>query len=424
VIRRKILLGLGCLLLISFFIPQIRSAASPSATSFIYLPIIIKSPTTITIWHAWTPISEEPGLFQIVDAFRTLNPAIQVVVQQKPFADDPNTPENDGLRAAFENAVVKPDIIIGPSDWGTAFLQAGYTQDLTGAVNNTVWSSLSTGAKGGVEFKGKITGLPHTIKGVVLYRNTTLISSAAATYSGFKTAAQTAGINGAILERGFFFSAAHLYKMGGSLMTATGQPNFNNSTGVAWLNLLKDFSNVGSTVYYADSDTDSFINGQAGYIIDGTWNLSSYIGEFGSNLAVDPWPTNDSGFGSGSLGGFVQTENMYLSSSATGSNRDASLQFMEFMLSQTSQTNLLNTVKHLPAINGVSVTDPVLVAAQNVLANSQPVPLDAELGFYWCNMDIALKSVFDNGADPSTALSTASTDISNSIAGNPPPACP
>jgi arabinogalactan oligomer/maltooligosaccharide transport system substrate-binding protein len=404
-----LLLGLGA---------PIVTLARPSAINQWYLPIIINNPvvTEVTLWHAWD-FSEQSGLQAVISAFEAAHPNIKVKTQYVLFAN---------LRGNFETAVssgTAPELVIGPADWGPGLLAQNKTQDLKTKIPTLLVDSLQASARGGVEYNGALVGLPHTIKGVLLYRNRNIISSSATTYSQLKANARAAQIEqdgiiqqyGAYLERGPFFVMGHLEAMGGDLMSISdGRPAFNTATGVQWLNLLKDFATFGNTSFNTDQDMLLFLSGLVGYIIDGSWNisrLSDPVEGLGASMTIDEWPTNDSGFGGGSLGGYVQTENIYLSANATGEQQSAALAFMQFMLDPTAQQILLNQSKHLPSVQGMTISNPLLQKAAMILGNGIPFPLQPELNQYWGLMESNLPQVYSGTKTPSQALS----DMENGI---------
>ena len=268
---------------------------------------------------------------------------------------------------------------------------------------------------GAVKYKGALVGLPQTIKGVVMFRNPSIVAEAPATYDDLVAAAQaaTAGDTvGANLEQGFFFSAGHLDGIGGQLMDRDGTPMFNDEKGVEWLNLLNSFKDAGPVEYYTDNDVNLFKAGKAGIIVDGTWNMSGLVEAVGAeNVVIDPWPAVGE---EAALSGYVQTENIYLNANAEGDDQMAGWKFMEFFLSPEAQA-MLADVGHIPAVAGVEVTDPLMLQAVDAFAGGAAFPVIPEMGAYWESMDTALKSVFDEGVDPAEALQTAFDSITAKI---------
>jgi maltose-binding protein MalE len=367
---------------------------------------------TVTLWHAWKE-SEIPALTKVIEAFQTEYPDVQFDVLYVPF---------DDLRGKYETAAATgggPTVLIGAADWGPALYDAELVADVSGMASEAFLRTINAAALGAVKYRNALIGLPQTIKGVVMFRNTSIIADAPATFSDLTMASAivTAGdIVGADLEYGFFFAAAHLHGVGGLLMDDKGNPLFNDDKGVEWLNLLDSFKDAGPTEYYTDNDVNLFKAGKAGIIIDGTWNMSGLAEAIGAdNLAIDPWPIP--------MSGYVQTENIYLSTNAEGDDKDVGWAFMEFFLSAEAQA-ILTEAGHIPAVAGVQVSDPLMQQAATAFEGGAAFPVIPEMGAYWGPMDTALKSVFDEGADPAAVLQQAYNTIVAAVAdirGEAPP---
>ncbi len=349
---------------------------------------------TVTLWHAWKE-NEIASLNEVIAAFQAKYPEVQFDVLYVPF---------DDLRGKFETAAATgggPSVLIGAADWGPALYDAGLVADFSPYVDDAFLGTINEAALGAVRYKDALVGLPQTIKGVVMFRNKALMPEAPKTFDELVQMAQ-ANNNCAFLERGFFFSAGHLMGLGGQLMDAQGNPTFNNEKGVEWVNLLVRFAEAGDVTYYTDDDINLFKAGEACVVIDGTWNMSNLAEAIGAdNLAIDPWPTP--------LSGFVQTEDIYLSANAEGDDLQASVAFIKFFLSPEAQALLADPTKaaHIPATKGVEITDPLMQAAASAFEGGVAFPVIPEMGAYWEPMDNALKSVFDQGADPAEALQQA-----------------
>ena len=361
----------------------------------------------ITLWHAWKE-NEIESLNEVIAAFQAKNPDTSFDTLYVPF---------DDLRSKYETAVATgggPNVLIGAADWGPAFYDAELVQDVTAFSDSVFLASINEAALGAVKYDGALVGLPQTIKGVVMFRNTDIIPDAPATYEDLVAAAQAAtsgDVVGANLERGFFFSAGHLNAVGGMLMDKNGDPMFNDENGVAWVDLLNSFTDAGPAEYYTDNDVNLFKAGKAGIIIDGSWNTASLAEAIGSDkLAIDPWPE--------SMSGYVQTENIYMSSNAEGDDQAAAWAFMKFFLSPEAQAILADPTKagHIPAVVGLEVNDPLMAMTIAAFANGVPFPVIPEMNAYWEPMDNALKSVFDEGADPAAALEQATSDVNAKLA--------
>jgi arabinogalactan oligomer/maltooligosaccharide transport system substrate-binding protein len=364
---------------------------------------------TVSLWHAWKE-EEIEGLNKVIAAFQEKNPDVQFEVLFVPF---------DDLRGKYETATATgggPAVLIGAADWGPALYDAELVADVTGFTTTPFLASINEAALGAVKYKGALVGLPQTIKGVVLFRNTGIIADAPGTYDDLVAAAQAAtqgDVVGADLEYGFFFSAAHLDGIGGQLMDRNGDPMFNDEKGVEWLNLLNSFKDAGPTEYYTDNDVNLFKAGQAGMVIDGSWNMAGLAEAIGAeNLAIDPWPATGE---ESHMSGYVQTENLYLNSNSEGDDQTASWEFMEFFLSPEAQA-MLTEVGHLPSVAGVEVNDPLMAQAVTAFEGGSVFPVIPEMGAYWGPMDTALQSVFDEGADPAEVLQAAFDSVTAAVA--------
>jgi arabinogalactan oligomer / maltooligosaccharide transport system substrate-binding protein len=363
---------------------------------------------TIVLWHSWKE-AEIPALNQVIAGFQEQYPNVTFDVLYTPHED---------LRGKFETATATgggPSVLIGSADWGPAFYDAELVADVSGMASDDFLATINEAALGAVEYKDALIGLPQTIKGVIMFRNTSIIADAPATWDDLVAAAQaaTAGdVVGADLEAGFFFSAAHLNGIGGQLMEEDGDPLFNDAKGVEWANLIKSFADAGPVEYNNDNDVNLFKAGKAGIIFDGTWNIGAMAEAIGAeNLAIDPWPT----YGDGHLSGFVQTENIYMGSNVTGDDQAAAWAFMEHFLSPEAQ-EILGTVGHIPATVGVEVTDPFLEQAAVSFEQGTAFPVIPEMGAYWGPMDNALLAILNEGADPAAALQEAYDAIVAAIA--------
>jgi maltose-binding protein MalE len=362
---------------------------------------------SIALWHSWGE-AEFAGLEGLIADFQNQHPDVGFDVQYIPAND---------LRAKFATAAAAgqgPTILLGPAEWGPALYDAQQVADLSTMAGRDLLTSLSPFALNAARYRGAVVGLPHRLQGVVMYRNRAILPEAPGTFDDLLAMAKEASAHdllGIDLERGFFFSAAHLNGIGGQLMDDAGNPTFNNEKGVEWLRLLEAFSYTGPAEYNTDNDLEQFRRGGVGVIIDGTWNLALLRDAIGAeNLAIDPWPA----YGDGHLSGYVQAENLYLSAAAMPNDQQAAWKFMEFLLSPEAQARLTN-VGHIPAVAGVGAGDPLLQQAIEVLKEGTPFPIIPEMEAYWEPMDAALTSVFEQKADPFEALQVAQESVTRAI---------
>jgi maltose-binding protein MalE len=394
----------------------IQPTASPLSTAE-RTPTLIPTPTdvviqgTITLWHSWDE-SELPALVQVIADFQNIYPNVLFDVLYIP---------DEVLRGRFEEearAGGGPTLLLGPAQWGPALYDAGLLSDLTQLAEEQMLANINQAAFEAVQYKDAIIGLPHTIQGVVLFRNLNIVPDSARTYEELIVLANSSTREdkvGAMLERSFFYSGAHLNGIGGRLMDNDGLPVFIDEKGEEWLDLLIKFEQVGPTDYYTDQDLVFFNEEKVGLIIDGTWNMLSSAETIGYNkFVIDPWPA----YGDGALSGYVLSNNIYLSTRITEDQQRASWKFMQYLLSPEAQTILVE-IDHLPSVEGVHISDPakgrLLTQVMSALSEGVTYPVNPRFEAYSIPMDIAIKQVLEEGASPAEALQIAHDSILISI---------
>jgi len=380
------------------------ASPTPSPT-----PTIIEG--TISIWHSWDE-TQRSVLFRTISVFQSVYPQVQFDVLYVPALD---------LAARFEEAMSQgsgPTILIAPAQWGGRFYEQGFIVDFGNRNLDSIIGLLNAAALETGVYRGKRLSVPITMNGAVLYRNKTILPSAAQTFEqmrAFATTATQAGTVCADLERSFFFSGGHLLGLGGLLLTAEGLPAFQQEDyryALEWLELLKAFEQVGMTEFNSDNDQRLFQEGRVGLIIEGSWNRYLLAGEVGPlNLAIDPWPT----YKTGRLAGFVQSEGVFLTRHAINEENDISWLFIQSLFSSETLANLGN-VGLIPAVgaeqlveNGgtISIGDPFVTQAIAAFQNGVAYPSLPEMEIVQKQMEVILRAVFFQGMNQRAALQQA-----------------
>lgn len=152
-----------------------------------------------------------------------------------------------------------------------------------------------------------------------------------------------------------------------------------------------------------------FESGELPYIVSGPWSISSYleaseINEFEFGVVQLPTingvqPTSFSG---------VQIAAVYKGTQEP----TAAFKFVEFMTSDEglaimyAQTNKLPALKDVSTVAGVA-SDPYLSGISAQLAYSHPMPIIAEMGYFWSNAGSMYASAWNGTATPTEAAETA-----------------
>ena len=386
---------------------------SPSTTAaFTKAPTVTPTSTvvmvqpTVTIWHSWDE-SQIPVLVNIQRDFRALYPDVHFDVLYIPEED---------LLSRFQVEAQRgggPTVLLGPPEWGPVLYDASLIADLDNPSMDDLASTLNQPAMDASNYQDTRIAFPYSMSGVVLFRNKSIIPTRAETFADLVADAQFATQGdqiGAIMERSFFFTGAHLHGIGGRLMDEEAYPAFNDEYGLEWLGLLREFELAGPPDYLTDQDVEAFKEARVGWIIDATWNIPEFAESIGpENLSIDPWPAYQDGF----LSGYVLSENLYLSTHAKGEHLDASLQFIEYFLSPEAQIQLTD-IGLIPTSNDVQVvnlsTGHLLNQAITALSGGTAYPVVPEMEVYNPQMDIALKTYYE-GAEAEDVLNAAAETI-------------
>lgn len=374
-----------------------------------------ESSGTVTIWHAWSE-TEAAALMQVVSAFQKSYPDVRFDVMALPETELLTRYEVDAYNGRG------PTLLIGPSDWTAYLVDRQLIENLepyvSPAFSRTVYpAALETGS-----YQGQLACLPLSLSGALLYRNTQILPEPASTVEEMLLQAEEAtraGKVGAYLERGFSFSFAHLYGLGGRLVDENGAPAFQAQDfrhSLAWLDVLESFARPGAYALNDELDTSLFKQNRAGYLIDGSWNLAALANAIGKqNLAVDAWPALQGGY----LSGYVKAESLYLNVNTAGDSTEnhlATLQFMGYLMTVPVQ-EFLAEQGFIPSLPAAQPRDPLLAQAHAAFARGTAYPAvllskDGALRLIYQDiLDAALVDVFKNGVAPRVALENALQDI-------------
>ena len=366
--------------------------------------------STISIWHSWSE-NDIPLLEAIIQAFQKIYPDVSFSLSYIPI---------DDLLKKYEMEVYNgdgPSLLLGPADWGPLLDDKGLVTDLSTYTSSEFLSLINQAALGSGQYQGKLVSLPYAIQGVVMYRNKLIIPTAPATFDelvSLSKAATKGGVIGADLERGAYYSVAHLEGIGGRLMDDNGNPIFNEDGfryGVEWLDLLKSFTNAGATEFNSDRDVQLFKRGKVGIIFGGTWDRDALAHAIGlDNLAIDPWLK----YGEGHLSGYVQSNNLFVKTNITGNDLLAVLKFVGFCLAPEVQTRFAE-YGFIPSVKNASARDPFIKQAMVAMGDGVTYPILPANSAYWDALQSAMVDVFDQGLDPKVALQGAYDEIINRL---------
>lgn len=358
---------------------------------------------TISIWHSWSD-AQVVALDQILRAFQGAYPNVRFDIRYVPAED---------LQARYYQAAYNgtgPTVLIGQAEWGVEYAQKHLTTDLTPFISEALRQSIMPPAVGLGFYQDKWISLPYAVNGIVLYRNPSIVPQASPDFASLidaSLAVTKGGVVGTDLERGVLYSGAHLYGLGGRFMDDDCNPTFNNDTGLAWVELLRNFELAGPVEFNTNRDLRLFKEATAGMFVEGTWKRSELSQAVGwSNIVIDPWPATEGG----KLAGFVWAESLYLNIKAVGDEQAAALRLMTYFLTPEVQT-LLAEVGFIPSVTTAQPRDALTQQAALALSGGTAYPLCPQQNVYWDPITSALYAIFTDDADPTAALQQAALEI-------------
>ncbi len=362
---------------------------------------------TLVLWLDWDD-QQLAFLEQVMRTFQGAYPEVYFDVRRIPSEVLQDTYTQETYNGGG------PTLLFAPAEWGRAWADEQLVADLAGFAAPDLLATLSPPGVESAAYQGKLINLPYALRGMVLYRNQSIIPQAAANFDEFLTLAQTAthgGVVGADLERGIYYSAAHLYGLGGTLMDEQGNPAFNTEAGLEWLSLLKDFERAGAAELSTERDVRLFKEGKVGWITEGSWKRQELADAIGpANLAIDPWPAVNGG----SLSGFVWADSLYLNPNSTREEQAAAFQFISYLLSAEVQSRLAE-VGFIPAAQTARPRDVQVQQLIAALKGGVPYPLHPDAPVYWDPLATALYAVFKENAAPAAALLQADDQITTRL---------
>jgi ABC-type glycerol-3-phosphate transport system substrate-binding protein len=355
--------------------------------------------STVSIWHSWSE-AEAEALWTIIGSFQKTYPNVGFELVYVPPGE---------LQEKYASEVYLgggPSLLLAPAEWGPDFAHGGLVVDLAPYVNPDFLATLNPAALGTGLYQEQLISLPHALRGVLMYRNQSIIAQAAATFDQLVALSKTVsriGAVGAAIDRGIFFTGAHLDGLGGKLMDENGNPAFNNASGTHWIDVLKSLDQLGITTFNSNRDRQLFEQGKAGIIFETSGNMNLLRAAVGSdNLVIDPWPT----VGDGRLSGYVLADSVYLNANLEGNDFMAALAFTGYFLAPEVQ-RILSEVGHIPSGLNVNVRDRLVQQAMTAFTQGTTFPINPEAQVYWSVLESALLDVFNNGVEPAKALQQA-----------------
>jgi maltose-binding protein MalE len=365
-----------------------------------------ESKGTVLLWHSW-PETQSAGLSQLIDAYETIQPDVEVIVS--------TFPSDDELLARFKNDAqlgLGPDLLIGPSDWLPELAQAGLLQNLNERAEALDTSHYLSTAVDTLRYRDGLYGLPLALNLVALYYNPTLVEAPPPQNLETLLRQTMEGGPKVALNIGFDRAFWGVRAFGGQLFNSDGpepgrlvldQGGFANWLG--WLKQAQDSPNM-----ILDSDDAAlaqlFKEEAVAYYV-GTPevlpDLQETLGDAKVNVAPLPGGPN------GPSGPFLRSEGLMFNAWSSAPQAERAIRLAQFLTDVAQQTRLARQPAPLvPANSRVRVNPQVYPAMAGFLAQSKtavPVPHLPQMETLFQHGNEAYIQALSGTAEPSQVAS-------------------
>jgi arabinogalactan oligomer/maltooligosaccharide transport system substrate-binding protein len=414
--RRKLLLVIPAMLGIVFFLYSCRSGNTATPTAHIITPTATQAPSStptltpiaaeptatqspdvegkISIWIDWTQ-AEIAAISSILEAFQESFPQVEISLIYFP----PDQLE-DRFKAAADKGE-QPTLIVGDSKMGLALWHEKYIQDISPHLTEGLLQSVRPIAWEGVAVDNTVMGLPLSLEGIVLYRNAELMPASPMTLEELIRASK--GLSNqvaAVADVGFLYSGAFLSACDGALMSADGSQALTLKSAECWLRVIAEWREAGPIVLNSEEDLLTFENGQAAWLVDGTWQADRLLSAVGADhLAIDPWPKYAST--GKQLAGFAWTRNIYFGSTSAEKDFDAAWVLARYLLTPEVQIQLASARegRQIPVLADLSFEERWLQELMVALDGNVSLPLYPEFIYFNTYLEQAAYDVARKGYD-------------------------
>jgi arabinogalactan oligomer/maltooligosaccharide transport system substrate-binding protein len=293
-------------------------------------------------------------------------------------------------------------------------LDSGIAQNL----NNTI----SPVAMKTVTKDNKVYGVPVSIETPVLFYYKKLVKTPAATFEQIFNEAKTFN---STKENKFWFLfnvnrgselypmlSAYGYNLFGSDGSDENKPGFETAEFLKGLQVLKKFHELMPMKAVDSNSTDfmdkEFVDGKAGYILGGPYNIKTYQ-KAGVDFGVVPMPTYDGQ----QPKTFSTIQNAHVAS-FTKYPKAAQL-FVQYLATNESAELLYSKASKITALKDVSKvkglsTDPILSTILKAFDESVPMPSVNRISYFWTIISEVGPEVFDGKITPEAAQKKAVTE--------------
>ena len=342
--------------------------------------------TTIRFWHSWS--NEEASILSSVVAKYEALSGNKVIMQGIPFG---------AFQTRFSTMSARgdvADVIVGPPDWLGLFAEQNLIEPLT-SFNGGDTSGFIKEAIAPCYYKGKLYGLPESVRTIVLFYNRKLISIPPANTreminKGTAITDDGEGVYGLVYDRAsFYYHIPWITGFGGKIINETNnRPTFTSKEQIAALRFLRNLNTGAKKIMPAESTNFEmtmmmFNQGMAGMMINGNWVLGD-LKKTRLDFGVAKLPVvSETGLPAKPVAG---SEIFMMSSKSK--QKEAAYNFIQFITSSDIQSEFVKA-GHIPSRDDVYEMKKVrtsgfyneLQVFKAQLADSIPMPNVPEMNY-------------------------------------------
>jgi len=353
--------------------------------------------TEVTFWHAYgTGSAEEQALTAVLQKAATDLPQYKINVLQVPFNDIFNKYSTDVAAGGG------PDMFVAPNDNLGSESRSSLIADITDLVSGKLGDYAPLSVEG-MTVGGKIFGVPESLKAVEFWYDKSKLPTPPATTDDLLKLEQggtAIGISFSCYHYWGFYSA-----FGGQVFDDKFAFTTDQGTGmVDAMTYLNDLYQLAKKNNWPKTDSDGLAPFQEGKIVgitNGNWAMGDYQKALGANLAVAPLPAGPKGPSKPLLG----VDGYYINPNSQ--NKQAAIDVALYLTGKAAEQIMMDQAGHVPAINGVNITNPLIQSLVDAFKTSIVRPQDAQLDKYWANF-CGSDQIFEKGVTPAAWVKTAS----------------
>jgi arabinogalactan oligomer/maltooligosaccharide transport system substrate-binding protein len=354
---------------------------------------------TLTIWDTYGSggSAEADAMIAAMALAKTTFPDLTVERVNVPFSD-----VYKKINAGWGAGDATPDMFIAPNDSLGVQTRLGILADLDTALAGKL-DGFAPIAVEGSKVDGKLQMVPESLKTLVMFYNSSLVTTPPASLDELMAMAKAGTKVGIDLADGEYYNWAFYSAFGGKILDDSGKCVADQGGVADSLKYLADLKATGNVTFYMDKPTfqADFKTGKTGIIFEGPWASGDFKTALADKLASAPIPPGPKGKSQPMTG----TDGWYIN--VNSANKDLAVAFALWMVTGPAEKVFADKAGHLPAFSAITVTDPI--GAQFAKANLDGFarPQVKGLDKYWSNFKNAQQEVINKGTDPTTAVATA-----------------